>query len=120
MTPLTTPPYYTPLLHPLTASLPPLIAPSQSLLGVDKGAKGMSKDELGRLLANTNSGADGYELTEQARADAKEAVTSQVSMSRVVYSPHSHLTNLTHLTHLTHLTDLTHLTHLTSLTNQLH
>jgi len=53
--------------------------PSQSLLGVDKGAKGMSKDELGRLLANTNSGADGYELTEQARADAKEAVTSQLS-----------------------------------------
>eukprot|EP00964_Phaeocystis_antarctica_P147239 scaffold113741_cov33-Phaeocystis_antarctica.AAC.1 len=79
MTPLTTPPYYTPLLHPLTASLPPLTAPSQSLLGVDKGAKGMSKDELGRLLANTNSGADGYELTEQARADAKEAVTSQLS-----------------------------------------
>ena len=117
MTPLTTPPYYTPLLHPLTASLPPLIAPSQSLLGVDKGAKGMSKDELGRLLANTNSGADGYELTEQARADAKEAVTSQVSMSRV-----SILTLLTLLTLLALriLDSLTHLTSLTSLTNQQH
>ena len=42
----------------------------------------MSKDELGRLLANTNSGAGGYELTEQARADAKEAVTSQLSTGR--------------------------------------
>ena len=116
--PLTTLPYYTPLLHPLT--IPPYYTPHyicihihihicplllrsltaalQSLLGVEKGAKGMSKDELGRLLANTNSGADGYALTEQARADAREAVTSQVSRVsiRTVYAPDS-----THLTHLT-------------------
>ena len=41
-----------------------------------------SPNEPGRLLANTNSGAGGYELTEQARADAKEAVTSQLSTGR--------------------------------------
>jgi len=53
--------------------------PSQSIVGVDKGPKGMSKDEVGRLLANANSGADGYVLSEQSKAAAKEAVTSQMS-----------------------------------------